>query len=72
MNKNYAVNVDKVGGFKPESGAMLKTLSKVILAALLNYGLVGAANWLSKVVGRKPIRIVLALVLELLFRKGQQ
>ncbi|NIH15370.1 MAG: phage shock protein D [Serratia symbiotica] len=49
---------------------MLKALSKVMLIALLNYGPAGAANWLLKAVGRKPIRVMLALVLELLFRKG--
>ncbi|WP_339038044.1 phage shock protein PspD [Serratia symbiotica] len=70
MNKNYALNVDKAGRFKPRSGAMLKALSKVMLIALLNYGPAGAANWLLKAVGRKPIRVMLALVLELLFRKG--
>ncbi|BBI91666.1 peripheral inner membrane phage-shock protein [Serratia symbiotica] len=41
-----------------------------MLIALLNYGPAGTANWLLKAVGRKPIRVVLALVLELLFRKG--
>lgn len=30
----------------------------------------GAAGWLLKTVGRKPVRFVLALVLEPLFRKG--
>ncbi|MBF1994076.1 phage shock protein PspD [Serratia symbiotica] len=70
MNKNSTVNIDKAGGFKPGSGAMLKTLSKVMLIALLNYGPAGAAHWLLKAVGRKPIRVVLALVLELLFHKG--
>nr|PIN55215.1 phage shock protein D [Serratia marcescens] len=47
---------------------MLKTLAKVIIIALLNYGPAGAAGWLLKTVGRKPVRFV--LVLEPLFRKG--
>ena len=42
---------------------MLKTLAKVIIIALLNYGPAGAAGWLLKTVGRKPVRFVLALVL---------
>ena len=36
----------------------------------MNYGPAGAAGWLLKTVGRKPVRVVLALVLEPLFRKG--
>ncbi|MEE4482059.1 phage shock protein PspD [Serratia ficaria] len=70
MNKISTVNAAKTAGFKQGAGAMLKTLSKVIIIALLNYGPAGAAGWLLKAVGRKPIRFVLALVLEPLFRKG--
>lgn len=69
MNKNSTVNIDKADEFKPEAVERLNTLSKAMLIALLNYGLEGAANWLLKAVGRKPICVVLALVLELLFRK---
>lgn len=70
MNKSYAVNAAKSGGNKQGVGAMLKTLSKVIIIALLNHGPASAAGWLLKTIGRKPIRFVLALVLEPLFRKG--
>lgn len=70
MNKTYAASAAKTGGFKRAAGAMLKTVSKVIIIALLNYGPAGAAGWLLRTVGRKPIRFVLALVLEPLFRKG--
>lgn len=70
MNKTYAASAAKTGGFKRGAGAMLKTVSKVIIIALLNYGPAGAASWLLRTVGRKPIRFVLALVLEPLFRKG--
>ncbi len=70
MNKTYAASTAKTGGFKRGAGAMLKTVSKVIIIALLNYGPAGAAGWLLRTVGRKPIRFVLALVLEPLFRKG--
>ncbi|AEF45739.1 MULTISPECIES: phage shock protein PspD [Serratia] len=70
MNKTYAANAVKSAGIKQGAGTVLKTLSKVIIMALLNYGPAGAAGWLLRTVGRKPIRFVLALVLEPLFRKG--
>ncbi|HEJ8087381.1 TPA: phage shock protein PspD [Serratia liquefaciens] len=70
MNKTYAASAAKTGGFKRGAGAMLKTVSKVIIIALLNYGPAGAAGGLLRTVGRQPIRFVLALVLEPLFRKG--
>lgn len=67
MNKTYAAKAVKSAGIKQGAGTVLKTLSKVIIMALLNYG---PAGWLLRTVGRKPIRFVLALVLEPLFRKG--
>lgn len=70
MNKTYSANAANLGGTKQRVGAVLKTLSKVIIIALLNYGPASAAGWLLKTIGRKPIRFVLALVLESLFRKG--
>lgn len=42
MNKISTVNAAKTAGFKQGAGAMLKTLSKVIIIALLNYGPAGA------------------------------
>ncbi|MET3055499.1 phage shock protein PspD [Serratia marcescens] len=68
MNKIDVANTARTGGFKRGAAAMLKTLAKVIIIALLNYGPAGAAGWLLKTVGRKPVRFV--LVLEPLFRKG--
>ncbi|PTA80188.1 phage shock protein PspD [Serratia sp. Nf2] len=70
MNKIDVANTARTGGFKRGAAAMLKTLAKVIIIALLNYGPAGAAGWLLKTIGRKPVRFVLALVLEPLFRKG--
>ncbi|VEI70785.1 peripheral inner membrane phage-shock protein [Serratia rubidaea] len=49
---------------------MLKRLSKVIIIALLNYGPAGATSWLLRTVSRKPLRLLLAMVLEPMFRKG--
>ncbi|MFI8417031.1 phage shock protein PspD [Serratia sp. NPDC078593] len=70
MNTPHAVNGEKFATFKRGAGAMLKTLSKVIIIALMSYGPVGATSWLLKTVSRKPVRLVLAMVLEPIFRKG--
>lgn len=70
MTKSYALNAPKNASLKPKAGALLKTLSKVIIIALMSYGPAGATSWLLKTVSRKPLRLVLALLLEPLFRKG--
>ncbi|MGL5387914.1 MAG: phage shock protein PspD [Serratia sp. (in: enterobacteria)] len=70
MSKSFAINAPKSASPKWGVGALLKTLSKVIIIALMSYGPAGATAWLLKTVSRKPLRYVLALLLEPLFRKG--
>ncbi|CAI1566867.1 peripheral inner membrane phage-shock protein [Serratia fonticola] len=70
MSKTYAINAPKTASPKWGVGALLKTLSKIIIIALMSYGPAGATAWLLKTVSRKPLRYVLALLLEPLFRKG--
>lgn len=70
MTKTYAINAPKTASPKRGVGALLKTLSKIIIIALMSYGPAGATAWLLKTVSRKPLRYVLALLLEPLFRKG--
>ncbi|WP_126532788.1 phage shock protein PspD [Serratia rubidaea] len=67
---NHAANGGKSATFQRGAGAMLKRLSKVIIIALLNYGPAGATSWLLRTVSRKPLRLLLAMVLEPMFRKG--
>ncbi len=70
MTKSYALTAPKTASLKQGAGALLKALSKVIIISLMNYGPAGATTWLLKTVSRKPLRFVLALLLEPLFRKG--
>lgn len=70
MIKSYALNAPKSASLKSGASALLKTVSKVIIIALMSYGPAGATTWLLKTVSRKPLRFVLALLLEPLFRKG--
>ncbi|TQI80656.1 phage shock protein D [Serratia fonticola] len=70
MTKSYALNAPKSASLKSGTSALLKTVPKVIIIALMSYGPAGATAWLLKTVSRKPLRFVLALLLEPLFRKG--
>lgn len=70
MNKTSAINGAKTSTFKQGAAAMLKTLSKVIIIGLMSYGPAGATSWLLKTASRKPLRLLLAVVLEPLLRKG--
>ncbi|WON78679.1 phage shock protein PspD [Serratia sp. UGAL515B_01] len=60
----------KSSAFKQGAGKVLKKLPNVIIIALMSYGPTRATSWLLKAVSRKPLRFVLAMLLEPLFRKG--
>lgn len=70
MTKTLSANAPKSHAFKQGAGAVLKTLAKVLIIALMSYGPAGATAWLLKTVSRKPLRLILAMILEPMFRKG--
>lgn len=70
MNRSYVLDTSKAALLTWGTDAMLKTLSKVIIIALMSYGPTRATAWLLKSVSRKPLRWVLACLLEPLLRKG--
>ncbi|ARZ00963.1 phage shock protein PspD [Yersinia ruckeri] len=61
MKKNIAAH---------RSGTLFSTLIKVIITSALNYGPAGVISWLLRSVSRKPLRWVLAILLEPLLRRG--
>lgn len=50
--------------------ALLQGAAKLLIIALMNYGPVGATSWLLRTVSRRPLRLVLAFLLEPLLRHG--
>ncbi|HCM9137668.1 TPA: phage shock protein PspD [Enterobacter cloacae] len=62
MNKNW-----QQAGQKVKPG--LKIAGKLVLLTALRYGPAGVAGWAIKSVARKPVRLLLAVVLEPLLQK---